>query len=314
MAEAFNRMAARLGILIERTVRMKRLAVLSKLSTGVAHEVRNPLATLKTTVQALARVEQDPARSSSCRHMLQEIDRMARAMQDLLAFGRPSAGAGGGPDPGRRRGGSSRSSPEAARRRLSVEVRRLPFGGGGPRPPTRGSCSTSPSTPCMPRRRAGGPLDACPAGPHVVVEVVDNGCGITPGTLRHVFEPFFTTKGGGTGLGLSISRQLAELNDGGLVLESIVDVGTTARVTLVRARQDHGRHPDRRRRDLARELAGLRAAGEGYAVTSASTGEAGLAAAQASAPSLVLLDLRLPDGSGLDFLTGSAPRSPTPRW
>ena len=41
---------------------------------------------------------------------------------------------------------------------------------------------------------------------------------------------------------------------------------------------------------------------EGYAVTSASTGEAGLAAAQASAPSLVLLDLRLPDGSGLDFL------------
>ena len=41
---------------------------------------------------------------------------------------------------------------------------------------------------------------------------------------------------------------------------------------------------------------------EGYAVTAASTGQAGLAAAQGSAPSLVLLDLRLPDGSGLDFL------------
>ncbi len=41
---------------------------------------------------------------------------------------------------------------------------------------------------------------------------------------------------------------------------------------------------------------------EGHAVTGASTGEAGLAAALASAPSLVLLDLRLPDGSGLDFL------------
>ncbi len=41
---------------------------------------------------------------------------------------------------------------------------------------------------------------------------------------------------------------------------------------------------------------------EGYAVASAGTGEAGLLAAQASPPSLVLLDLRLPDGSGLDFL------------
>jgi DNA-binding NtrC family response regulator len=41
---------------------------------------------------------------------------------------------------------------------------------------------------------------------------------------------------------------------------------------------------------------------EGHAVTGASTGEAGLAVALASAPSLVLLDLRLPDGSGLDFL------------
>jgi two-component system sensor histidine kinase AtoS len=247
LAKAFNRMAARLGLLIERTVRMKRLAALGEFSTGVAHEVRNPLATLKTTVQALARVEKDTERSDLLASMLREIDRMGRAMQDILVFGRPRP-----PEQREVELGEAvpamvaLTAPEAAQRGVSLVV--------------EGDLS---AVALVDRDHLSqillnliqNALHASPAGSRVVirvteadarvmVEVRDAGSGIAPGKLAHVFEPFFTTKPGGTGLGLSISRQLAELNGGGLVLESAVGVGTTARVTLRSRGRDHVEHPD----------------------------------------------------------------------
>ena len=247
LAKTFNRMAARLGLLIERTVRMKRLAALGEFSTGVAHEVRNPLATLKTTVQALARVEKDAERSALLASMLREIDRMGRAMQDILVFGRPRP-------PEQREVALGEAipamvaltAPEASQRGVSLVV--------------EGDLS---AVAVVDRDHLSqillnliqNALHASPAGSgivlrvadddgHVVVEVRDAGSGIAPGKLAQVFEPFFTTKPGGTGLGLPISRQLAELNGGGLVLESEVDVGTTARVTLRSRGRAHVEHLD----------------------------------------------------------------------
>ncbi len=66
----------------------------------------------------------------------------------------------------------------------------------------------------------------------VVIEVIDDGAGMTEQTRARVFEPFFTTKpiGVGTGLGLSICRNLVGAMNGTLEIESEVNVGTTARV------------------------------------------------------------------------------------
>ncbi|MEM7138102.1 MAG: response regulator [Myxococcota bacterium] len=67
-----------------------------------------------------------------------------------------------------------------------------------------------------------------------VIEVVDNGTGIDPGTRSHIFDPFFTTKGvtEGTGLGLSICRNIVHSAGGAIEAESTVDAGTTFRVRL----------------------------------------------------------------------------------
>jgi two-component system sensor histidine kinase AtoS len=101
-------------------------------------------------------------------------------------------------------------------------------------------------------------LQATPAGGRIVVrartaahdeveiEIADTGEGIAPEKLSQAFEPFFTTKRGGTGLGLSISRQLAEMNEGSLVLHSVVGAGTQAIVTLPRGGGTHVDHPDHR--------------------------------------------------------------------
>lgn len=68
----------------------------------------------------------------------------------------------------------------------------------------------------------------------VVIEIQDEGTGMTPEVLGRLTEPFFTTKGdqGGTGLGLSVSSTLVEENSGTLTFYSVAGKGTTARLTL----------------------------------------------------------------------------------
>jgi PAS domain S-box-containing protein len=72
------------------------------------------------------------------------------------------------------------------------------------------------------------------SGHGVVIDVVDNGCGIAPAVLPRIFEPFFTTKGRneGTGLGLSVSRELVLAMGGTIDVDSVVGRGTTFRVRL----------------------------------------------------------------------------------
>ncbi|MCR6632437.1 MAG: HAMP domain-containing protein [Magnetospirillum sp.] len=89
VSRAFNSMSVKLSQLIERTVSIEKMAVLGQFATGVAHEVRNPMATIKTSVQALARSEGDAERKEILDGVSAEIDRLSRVMEDLLEYGRP---------------------------------------------------------------------------------------------------------------------------------------------------------------------------------------------------------------------------------
>lgn len=68
----------------------------------------------------------------------------------------------------------------------------------------------------------------------VVIEVVDNGCGIAPEIVPHIFDPFFTTRqvGSGTGLGLSVCRDIVHAHKGRIDVESNPGVGSVFRVFL----------------------------------------------------------------------------------
>ena len=80
-------------------------------------------------------------------------------------------------------------------------------------------------------------LRATHSGPNVVVEITDNGVGISPENLTKIFDPFFTTKdvGRGTGLGLAVCYGIVSEHGGRLDVRSTVGVGTTFTISLPKA-------------------------------------------------------------------------------
>jgi PAS domain S-box-containing protein len=73
---------------------------------------------------------------------------------------------------------------------------------------------------------------------NVEIEIIDNGCGINDEDIPSIFEPFFTKKSKGTGLGLTICKELIHLHSGRIEVESVLEKGTTIRITLPLTRED----------------------------------------------------------------------------
>ena len=235
LSNSFNSMAERIEGMVAEAVRMERLAALGEFATAIAHEVRNPMATMKTSAQALARREADLERRGLLEDMVAEIDRLTRVMQDLLDYGRPRQAV---PVPVAAREllrrAKSLMAPAAARRGISVNVQ----GDADLRVLADADQMQQVLVNLMINA-----LDATPEGGLVslrvfgevhrgVVEVRDTGTGIPGHLLDRVVQPFVTTKSGGTGLGLAICRQLVELNGGSMRIVSSEGQGTTVRLFL----------------------------------------------------------------------------------
>lgn len=242
LAHAFNAMADRLQELIGRTVQAEKMAVLGEFATGVAHEVRNPLATIKLTVQALEKGEPDEERRDLLVSVESEINRLNRVVGDLLDYGRPVPGEAQQVDIRRVfRHATVLTSGLADQRQVTVSA-------SGD---SRLSLHASPDQiiQCLVNLLANA-IEACAPGgvvhlrafrngDRIHVDITDNGCGMDADTLHQVTEPFFTTRQEGTGLGLSITRQLIEMNGGDLHIQSVPGEGTTVSVTLPAANSDN---------------------------------------------------------------------------
>lgn len=247
VSHAFNAMSATLQDYMERAVRIEKLAVLGEFATGVAHEIRNPLAAIKTSVQALARREQEPRRLRLLADMDGEIDRLAGVVSDLVDFGRPR--------PPKRDFTPVREvfqrivtmvETEAARRGIQISW--------------QGDTELAlyvdrDQLLQIILNLTLNALHATPAGGAVVLrasqqeglvalEVSDTGCGIAAELLDRVSDPFFTTKTKGVGLGLSISRQLCDMNGGRISIDSVPGQGTVVRIVFPGEADQHADDPD----------------------------------------------------------------------
>ena len=209
------------------------LTHLGQLAAVVAHEVRNPLAGLRASLQVLDRRAADSGHARIIGVMIQRIDGLNSKVEDLLLYARPK--------PPRPQGIDVRALLHEVA--LSAQVA---TGHTGPPIEVNGDEATAYADPEMLRAALLNlTINACQATGdgkvdiHVAagaggcrIAIRDRGHGIPTDVRDRVFEPFFTTRTSGTGLGLAIVKRLLELQGGGIVLTERPGGGTVADVTI----------------------------------------------------------------------------------
>ncbi|MDD5303547.1 MAG: ATP-binding protein [Elusimicrobia bacterium] len=217
---------------------MERLAALGELSAHLAHEVRNPLTGISSTIQVMqSETPEGSPRREVLGKVLGQLNRMEQTMGNFLRFARmPEAVV----RPFDLHEPLERVLDliEARLRTQKIELKRdiardLPRLKGDPGQIEQVFLNLFINAAnAMPH---GGALTvtarAEPEG-SLLVEVRDTGKGISSADLEHVFRPFFTTRENGSGLGLPLSRQIIVAHDGDIWIESVPDRGTSVFVRL----------------------------------------------------------------------------------
>jgi PAS domain S-box-containing protein len=228
----------------ERLRQTEKMAAIGALLAGVAHEVRNPLFGISSTLDTFEmRYQGNEDAVTRIGSMRSQVGRLAELMRDLLDFGRPSglksadcelrevvwSAASGCVTPASARGVAidvAQGPPVTLvgdRGRLAQVFRNLIENAVEFSAP--GSQVRIEIAPDAGARRAGG----------VEVRVLDRGPGFAQADLPRLFEPFFTRRREGTGLGLSIVKRIVEDHGGEVEARNRPEGGAEVRVRLPRA-------------------------------------------------------------------------------
>ena len=213
--------------------RVEKMAAVGEMAAGLAHEIKNPLASLNGSIQLLKEdIHHDPDHDRLMQIILREADRLSSLANNFLLYARPPAG-----------------KVEAIElERVLIETAELFENDAS----NDGRITTTKKLqsniwismdPVHLRQILWNLLlNASEAieGEGVIdiemyelkskracIKITDNGCGMSPEELKSIFDPFFTTKPTGTGLGLSIVHRILEAYDFWMNVESEANKGTT---------------------------------------------------------------------------------------
>lgn len=242
---------------LERDARLQqRLAAVGEMAAGIAHEIRNPLASMSGSIQVLR--QELPLTEEQAQLMdivLKESERLNDTIRSFLAYARPQRFAVARLDVGRLVQDTAlllRNSADVCEGHvvevdvpdepvwyeadenqirqvvwnLATNGLRAMAAGGRLRLSVRYERAPDAGGTPVPRREAGW------SGGDVVLTVQDEGCGIPADQLDGIFQPFRSSFEKGTGLGLAIVHRIVTDYDGTIQVSSTVGVGTTVRVRL----------------------------------------------------------------------------------
>ena len=241
VARTFGALADSIARFQREAALRERLSALGRLSTVIAHEVRNPLMIIKGSVRAL---KQDGATREVVREAAADIDhevaRLDRTVGDVLDFARPLRVELGPVDVAALARDAARSALEgaegvAARFALEPAAGTVTTDGERLRGVLVNLVENAREGLAASGRTGGEEIEVgarrIEAG-RVLLWVSDRGPGVPASDLPHVFEPYFTTKRTGTGLGLAIARKVVEALGGAIRLESRGGEGTRVEIEL----------------------------------------------------------------------------------
>lgn len=268
LAHSFNSMIIKLNktkkkvekLHYEQMKKADRLATVGEMAAGIAHEIKNPLTGIAGVIQILGRdLGKDDPRQKILKEVLEQIDRLDKAVKNLLSFARP-------PAPNLTIVNvndvlvkiTDFLTPQFNKNRVSVHKEfgaDMPYIAGDPELLQQvflnillnamqamkegGEVAISSVHKVVPSYvlHRMGPEDDVMFGQEdgehsreedvVAVSITDTGKGMDPDNMVKIFNPFFTTRQQGTGLGLSITRKIVEQHGGGITVLSKPDKGTT---------------------------------------------------------------------------------------
>jgi len=209
--------------------RERRLASLGEMSAVLAHEIKNPLASLKGNAQLLASTlpEGEKPRAKAER-VVDEAVRLEKLIQDLLAFVRTGTIERSAYDPAI----LARDAASAVQGEVTVEAGPVrTFQLDGPR-------IREVLVNLIDNAVAAGPpvrVHVAVERDHVIYEISDHGPGVPAADRDKIFEPFHTGKTRGTGLGLAIAKRLVELHRGTIAVDDAPGGGARFRIALPEA-------------------------------------------------------------------------------
>ena len=230
----------------EEILRMDRLVSLGKLASGIAHELRNPLAGIKTTAQALSEeMSEDDSKREYLNRITKEIDRLNELLKTFFSFAKPQ----------------KLNLVYCHIKEIINEI--IPF--LIKEIADKGIHFIENYHPKLPKIKVDktqmhqaflnlflNAIQAIPNGGELKIEVIpitsysldgfkqnfikinisDTGKGIPPHIVQKIFDPFFTTKPKGIGLGLSITYQIIKKHGGTIKVESEWGKGTSFMINL----------------------------------------------------------------------------------
>jgi two-component system sensor histidine kinase HydH len=224
--------------------RSQRLASVGRLAAGLAHEIRNPLSSIKGFATYFKeRYPDRPQDQQTADIMIQEVDRLNRVVGQLLEFARPI---------------SVKTQQISLQTLLKDSIKLIED-----RATAKGiSVHTQPAAGvdaawvdpdrikqvllnfylnAIDAMESGGELKVALSSDgensDIFIRISDTGCGISPEDLSKIFDPYFTTKSTGTGLGLAIAHNIVEALGGKITVESNLEKGTTFTVALPISRE-----------------------------------------------------------------------------
>jgi signal transduction histidine kinase len=256
LASAFNTLTESVARFQREAAQRERLSSLGRLSTVIAHEIRNPLMIIRATLSSLRRDHVGAAdRLEAVADIDEETKRLNNLVSDVLDFAKPmrfdlaaanlndicrasAAAAWAGHDSSEVQLDLAPDLPvavtDAERMRTALvniltNARHAVHAAAGAR---HGASSERADGGVAVATRPGVIVRTRYAAGRVAISVQDFGTGISPDDMVHIFDPYFTTRRKGTGLGLPIAKNIIEGLGGAITVSSQLGAGTEIRLDL----------------------------------------------------------------------------------